>query len=80
MYSLLTAEETRAHDVKLAARPRRVERLDKALNRAEPHFAHSGDIEAVADQISKRWFRRAVRFGDELVFLNRLYSVPDPRP
>ena len=38
MYSLLTAEETRAHDGMLTARPKRVKRLDKALNKAEPHL------------------------------------------
>jgi hypothetical protein len=52
---------------------------DRAERRAEPHWAHEGDIEKVADVVLTRWFRRAVRTGDEIVFLSRLHALPDTR-
>lgn len=62
-----------------ASRTKRERMYDRAEHRAEPHWAHEADIEKVADEVLARWFRRAVRTGDEIVFLSRLYAMPDTR-
>lgn len=58
---------------------RLMRRFNRACDRAEPHWAHPDDIEDIADEILNKWFRRAVRFGDEIVALERLHRLPDTR-
>ena len=59
--------------------PKCPKRYERAFKRSEPHWAHPEDIVDLADEIALRWFKRAIRFGDELRELDFLFALPDPR-
>ncbi len=60
--------------------PKSPKKYERAFTRCEPHHAHKADIADLADEIADRWFKRAVRFGDELRELNLLFALTDLRP
>ena len=55
--------------------PRCPRRYERAFRSKQPHLAHPADIADLADELCDIWFARAVRFGDELLFLSRLHGL-----
>lgn len=58
---------------------KRQEGYERARRQKEPHLCDPADVEELCDEIADKWFKRAIRFGDELQYLNLLVAIPDPR-
>ncbi len=59
--------------------PKCPNRYERAFRSKQPHFAHPADITDLADELCDSWFARAVRFGDEVLFLSRLHNLEADR-